>query len=89
MSAPASLFLAALAVAGAYAAMCWLSPYGPCLRCAGRGRCRSLILRREVNCWWCRACGSRLRVGRRIYNVAAKAHREGQAKRTERELADK
>lgn len=81
--------LVVVVLAAIYATVCWLSPYGSCLRCGGHGRHKSLIFRREVDCWWCRSSGSRLRVGRRIFNAAAKAHREGQARRTERERADK
>lgn len=79
------LVVVLLVVALVYAAACWLLPYTSCFRCAGRGWHRGLIRRgRTGDCRWCNSSGQRLRAGRRVYNALARAHREGQAERTEK-----
>lgn len=58
--------LTALAAAGAYAAACWLAPFGPC-RCHGGPLCPR-----------CDGTGRRVRVGRRLYAYLRSLYREAQ-----------
>lgn len=78
--------IAALAViVSIYAGACALMPYTNCFRCGGKGWHFGMIRRRRVrDCWWCDACGQRLRAGRRIYNHVVRLRREGQARKTDR-----
>lgn len=64
-----------------YAALCAASPLGNCRRCHGFGfkvkqnRRGRIVRGRE--CRRCRGYGQRVRVGRHVYNVATRLHREG------------
>jgi hypothetical protein len=79
-SLTAAITLAVLAVA-CYAALCAASPLGVCRRCGGFGfkvrqnRRGRIVRGRE--CRRCRGYGQRVRVGRHLYNVATRLHREG------------
>ncbi|WP_405583943.1 hypothetical protein [Streptomyces sp. NBC_01190] len=72
--------LALIAILG-YAALCALSPLGVCRRCGGFGfkvkHNRRGRLVRGRNCRRCRGYGQRVRVGRHLYNLATRLHREG------------
>ena len=59
-----------------YAALCAASPFGPCRRCNGLGRIR-LGSRRGRLCRHCNATGIRIRLGRHLWNQAARIHRDG------------
>jgi hypothetical protein len=64
-----------------YAALCAASPLGACRRCGGFGfkvrqNRRGRIVRGRP-CRRCRGYGQRVRVGRHLYNVATRLHREG------------
>ncbi|WP_229327228.1 hypothetical protein [Streptomyces sp. UNOC14_S4] len=71
-----SLILVALS----YGALCTVSPVGACRKCKGWGakihRSRTGRLRRGRTCRRCDGHGVRLRVGRRLYNAAARLYRE-------------
>jgi hypothetical protein len=64
-----------------YVAKCWLSPFGDCRKCAGMGHKlttdRKGRLKRGRDCRRCHATGKRIRVGRWIYNRAARTYRAG------------
>ncbi|MEV2241744.1 hypothetical protein [Micromonospora sp. NPDC049891] len=66
------------AVTLGYSILCWSSPFKTCQRCAGTGQTTTRFLRRPRACRRCDR-GTRLRTGRRIYNVVhrlrAEAHR--------------
>ncbi|WP_335971621.1 hypothetical protein [Streptomyces sp. CA2R106] len=61
--------------------LCAASPLGVCRRCGGFGfkvrqnRRGRIVRGRE--CRRCRGYGQRVRVGRHLYNVATRLHREG------------
>ena len=60
-----------------YAAVCAVSPFRACRRCAGLGRTGT---RREVHSRPCRRCdgtGIRIRRGRHLYHLAAHIYRDG------------
>lgn len=75
-----TIFFAAVTI-GSYAALCALSPYGVCRRCGGFGfkvrqNRRGRIVRGR-QCRRCKGYGQRLRLGRALYNAAARLRREG------------
>ncbi|MFE0276691.1 hypothetical protein ACFWZY_32140 [Streptomyces sp. NPDC058992] len=64
-----------------YVFKCWLSPFGDCRTCDGMGHelksDRKGRLKRGRDCRRCHATGKRIRVGRWIYNRAARTYRAG------------
>ncbi|MEU7201413.1 hypothetical protein [Streptomyces sp. NPDC045470] len=70
-----------LAVTLGYAALCAGSPFGRCRRCSGLGfqlkTDRKGRPRRGKHCRRCDGHGIRIRRGRRLYNLAARIHRDG------------
>ncbi|WP_326811196.1 hypothetical protein [Streptomyces scopuliridis] len=64
-----------------YGLMCAASPYGACRKCKGWGhkihQTRSGRLKRGRQCRRCYGYGRRLRIGRRLYNSAARLHHDG------------
>ncbi|MFF0030269.1 hypothetical protein ACFYS7_19125 [Streptomyces avermitilis] len=70
-----------LAVTLGYCGRCWLSPFGDCRKCHGMGHSfkndRKGRLKRGKDCRRCKATGKRIRVGRWIYNRAARTYRAG------------
>ncbi|MET7621440.1 hypothetical protein [Streptomyces sp. NPDC005408] len=64
-----------------YGVRCWLSPFGPCRKCSGMGHAikhdRKGRMKRGKDCRRCNGHGIRIRIGRWIYNRAARIHRDG------------
>jgi len=64
-----------------YVAVCAASPFGNCRKCRGMGHQlktdRKGRLKRGKDCRRCHATGKRIRVGRWIYNRAARTYRAG------------
>ncbi|WSA79388.1 hypothetical protein OG930_29500 [Streptomyces sp. NBC_01799] len=64
-----------------YASLCAASPFGSCRKCHGWGFAiktdRKGRTKRGKDCRRCKATGKRIRVGRHLYNVAARLHRDG------------
>ncbi|MEW1719616.1 hypothetical protein [Streptomyces sp. NPDC093109] len=65
-----------------YALLCAASPYGTCRKCEGWGHAivrarRSGRLKRGRQCRRCSGYGTRLRVGRRVYNGVTRLHDNG------------
>ncbi|WP_329133961.1 hypothetical protein OG552_17475 [Streptomyces sp. NBC_01476] len=64
-----------------YAALCALSPLGICRKCGGFGfkvhQNRRGRLVRGKTCRRCRGYGQRVRIGRHLYNLVSRLHREG------------
>ncbi|MET8129984.1 hypothetical protein [Streptomyces sp. NPDC005231] len=64
-----------------YASLCAASPFGNCRKCRGFGHAiktdRKGRTKRGKDCRRCKATGKRIRVGRHVYNVAARLHRDG------------
>lgn len=59
-----------------YAALCWLKPFGTCMRCKGEAE-RTTVFGRLKPCRRCRGTGMRVRVGRRAYTHWARLHERG------------
>ncbi|MGW0553763.1 hypothetical protein ACWDZ6_06105 [Streptomyces sp. NPDC002926] len=79
---PALLAIACLlAITLGYCGLCAASPFGPCRKCRGWGfdmkTDRKGRLKRGKDCRRCHATGKRIRVGRHLYNAAARLHRDG------------
>jgi hypothetical protein len=70
-----------LAVTFCYSGLCAASPFGDCRKCRGMGHQlkhdRKGRLKRGKDCRRCRATGKRIRVGRWLYNRAARIYRAG------------
>ncbi|MGW1554561.1 hypothetical protein [Streptomyces sp. NPDC002346] len=70
-----------LSVTLSYASLCAASPFGNCRKCRGWGFAmrtdRKGRTKRGKDCRRCKATGKRIRVGRHLYNVAARLHRDG------------
>ena len=64
-----------LAVTLGYAALCVVSPFGPCRRCHGTGH--HLTRRRRHLCRRCDATGRRIRLGRHLVNAARRTYDAG------------
>ncbi|MFD6415005.1 hypothetical protein [Streptomyces sp. NPDC060194] len=64
-----------------YGSLCAVSPFGGCRKCRGFGyalkKSRRGRLRPGKTCRRCRGNRKRIRVGRRLYNIAARTHRDG------------
>ncbi|MGW7138791.1 hypothetical protein [Streptomyces xanthophaeus] len=64
-----------------YSVRCWLSPFGTCRKCDGAGQILKFDRKgRPKRGKFCRRCdghGIRIRVGRHLYNSAARIHRAG------------
>ncbi|WP_327431741.1 hypothetical protein [Streptomyces sp. NBC_01236] len=64
-----------------YSGLCAVSPFGNCRKCHGWGFAmktdRKGRQKRGKDCRRCQATGKRIRVGRWIYNRAARIHRDG------------
>ncbi|WP_329308944.1 hypothetical protein [Streptomyces microflavus] len=64
-----------------YASLCAASPFGNCRKCRGWGfemkTDRKGRAKRGKDCRRCKATGKRIRIGRHLYNVAARLHRDG------------
>ena len=59
-----------------YAALCAVSPFGTCRRCSGTGRIGGRQGLRSRPCRRCDATGIRIRLGRHLFNQAARLHRD-------------
>jgi hypothetical protein len=81
MSLPLLAITCLLVVTLCYSVKCWLSPFGDCRKCAGMGHAfktdRKGRVKRGKDCRRCDATGKRIRVGRWIYNRAARTYRAG------------
>ncbi|QKV95329.1 hypothetical protein HUT19_29345 [Streptomyces sp. NA02950] len=70
-----------LAVTLCYGVRCWLQPFGPCRKCDGMGHAltydRKGKPKRGRDCRRCNGHGIRIRLGRWIYNRAARTYRSG------------
>lgn len=70
-----------LIVTFCYGGLCAASPFGDCRKCHGMGHAlkhnRKGRLKRGKDCRRCKATGKRIRVGRWLYNRAARIHRAG------------
>ncbi|MFJ9416228.1 hypothetical protein ACIRPT_18890 [Streptomyces sp. NPDC101227] len=64
-----------------YVALCAVSPFGNCRKCKGFGyalkKDRRGRLRPGKTCRRCHGDRKRIRVGRHLFNVAARLHRDG------------
>ncbi|KAF4408751.1 hypothetical protein [Streptomyces lycii] len=64
-----------------YSALCAVSPFGNCRRCRGFGyqlkRDRRGRLKPGRTCRRCRGDRKRIRIGRHLFNLAARIHRDG------------
>ncbi|MFI6862320.1 hypothetical protein ACIBKZ_20915 [Streptomyces sp. NPDC050421] len=64
-----------------YSGLCVVSPFGDCRKCRGWGFAtktdRKGRTKRGKDCRRCEATGKRIRIGRHLYNVAARLHRDG------------
>ncbi|MGW2281983.1 hypothetical protein [Streptomyces sp. NPDC001770] len=64
-----------------YSGLCAASPFGNCRKCRGFGFAmktdRKGRTKRGKDCRRCKATGKRIRIGRHLYNVAARLHRDG------------
>nr|WSS63176.1 hypothetical protein OG284_19040 [Streptomyces sp. NBC_01177] len=64
-----------------YASLCAASPFGDCRKCRGWGFAtktdRKGRTKRGKDCRRCKATGKRMRIGRHLYNIAARLHRDG------------
>lgn len=79
---PALLAIACLlAITLCYAGVCAGSPFGDCRTCRGMGHAittdRKGRMKRGKDCRRCKATGKRIRVGRHLYNLWARAYRDG------------
>ncbi|MFD0072435.1 hypothetical protein ACFVIY_08365 [Streptomyces sp. NPDC127166] len=78
-------FLAAsallLTVTLGYITLCAASPFGNCRKCNGLGFAlttdRKGKPKRGKTCRRCKGYGIRIRVGRHLFNIAARVHRDG------------
>lgn len=81
MPSPLSAVLLLILLTLCYAALCAANPFGTCRRCEGWGhkirRTHDGRLKRGRTCRRCRGYGRRLRVGRRLYNIAARLRNDG------------
>ncbi|MET7692077.1 hypothetical protein ABZT06_29545 [Streptomyces sp. NPDC005483] len=81
MSLPLLAIACLLTVTLGYSVKCWLSPFGDCRTCHGMGHGfktdRKGRTKRGKDCRRCQATGKRIRVGRWIYNRAARTYRAG------------
>lgn len=81
MNLPALAIACLLIITLGYSITCWLSPFGDCRTCDGMGHTlktdRKGRLKRGKDCRRCHATGKRIRVGRWIYNRAARTYRAG------------
>ncbi|WP_455361632.1 hypothetical protein [Streptomyces sp. SYSU K21746] len=70
-----------LTVTFSYVATCAVSPFGTCRKCRGWGHAiatdRKGRAKRGKDCRRCKATGKRIGVGRHLYNIAARIHRDG------------
>ncbi|WP_329151167.1 hypothetical protein OIU91_28205 [Streptomyces sp. NBC_01456] len=70
-----------LIVTFCYVALCAVSPFGNCRKCKGFGYAlktdRRGRLRPGKTCRRCRGDRKRIRVGRHLFNVAMRLHRDG------------
>lgn len=80
-----TLFLAAstclLTITLSYGTLCAASPFGKCRKCNGLGFAlttdRKGKPKRGKHCRRCQGHGIRIRLGRHLYNIAARIHRDG------------
>ncbi|MEK2475540.1 hypothetical protein [Streptomyces noursei] len=81
MTLPALASACLLAVTLCYVALCAVSPFGNCRKCRGFGfhlkKDRKGRLKPGKVCRRCHGDRKRIRVGRHLYNVAARLHRNG------------
>ncbi|GGK09562.1 hypothetical protein GCM10010123_44310 [Pilimelia anulata] len=80
-----TLALIATMIATAYGLACWLLPFGTCRACRGAGARPHRLTGRLRPCRRCRSSGMRLRVGRAVWNHAARIHRDATTTRHGRE----
>jgi hypothetical protein len=79
---PALLAIALLLIVTfCYASLCVASPFGNCRRCKGFGYALTTDRRGRLKpgktCRRCRGDRKRIRVGRHLFNVAMRIHRDG------------
>jgi hypothetical protein len=80
---PSALFIITLLliVTLCYASLCAASPFGNCRKCKGFGyalkKDRRGRLKPGKTCRRCRGDRKRIRVGRHLFNVAMRIHRDG------------
>ncbi|MFB7370340.1 hypothetical protein ACFC0D_10905 [Streptomyces sp. NPDC056222] len=64
-----------------YASLCAASPFGQCRKCDGLGftlkHDRNGKPKRGKHCRRCNGHGIRIRIGRHLFNVAMRIHRDG------------
>lgn len=60
-----------------YALLCWVLPFGKCVRCSGNG-VRETLTGRLKPCRPCKGAGLRLRHGRKIFNYFHHIHRDAE-----------
>ncbi|MBC2877854.1 MULTISPECIES: hypothetical protein [Streptomyces] len=81
MSSALSAIPALLLITLCYAVLCAVSPLGTCRKCHGFGfqvrKNRRGRISRGRDCRRCRGHGKRVRVGRHLYNLASRVHRDG------------
>ena len=74
--------IAATVVVAAYALLCWISPFGKCWKCKGKGHRMTAIRKRPRPCRRCKHSGLRRRLGRSLYVWAKATYKPlGQPKR--------
>ncbi len=79
-----TLYAVTAAALTIYALACWIAPFGRCQTCKGTGSRQTFLTQRHRPCRWCRGSGLRLRIGRRLYNFAARIHHDATAHRNTR-----
>lgn len=73
--------LATTTLIAGYTLLCWIKPFGRCVRCNKKGSHPRLITRKLTICRRCKGSGLRLRHGRRIFNFLARIHAEAKTAR--------
>jgi hypothetical protein len=61
-------------IAAGYMLASWWFPFRNCMFCHGAGKIRSEGRKTFRYCRWCKGTGARLRIGRRLWNIASRAH---------------
>ncbi|MFE6689717.1 hypothetical protein ACFVFQ_24975 [Streptomyces sp. NPDC057743] len=81
MTLPSLAIACLIVVTFSYAALCAASPFGNCRKCRGFGyqlkKDRRGRLRPGKTCRRCHGDRKRIRIGRHLFNVAARLHRDG------------
>jgi hypothetical protein len=69
--------ITATIITSCYASACYLSPFGRCRKCKGKGRSPHRIGRGTRYCRRCDATGLRLRLGRHLWNYVRHLNHDG------------